>query len=127
MKRDLDLIREILLDIETHHTNKATSAPEVGLNFKVEGHSDEAAAYHLTMLIDAGYVLGQKTSMANMVMVKGLTMTGHDYLDSIRDAEIWRKTKEGAHKAGGFTLEILGDLAKGIIKTQIKKHTGIEV
>ena len=93
MKRDLDLIREILLGIEANHTNKTTIAAEVGLNFKVEGHSDEEVAYHLILLIDAGYVLGQKTSMQNMVMVKGLTMTGHDYLDSVRDPEIWRKTK----------------------------------
>ena len=62
MKRDLDLIREILLGIETHHTNKTTVAAEVGLNFKVEGHSKEAVAYHLKMLIDAGYVLGIETA-----------------------------------------------------------------
>jgi hypothetical protein len=37
-----------------------------------------------------------------------LTAAGHDYLDTIRDPEIWRQTKEGARAAGGFTIEMLG-------------------
>jgi hypothetical protein len=56
-----------------------------------------------------------------------LSWAGDDFLDSVRDPEIWRQTKEGAKKAGGFTVELLGDLAKGLIKTQIKKHTGVEL
>ena len=56
-----------------------------------------------------------------------LTSSGHDFLDSIRDPEIWKKTKDGAKAAGCFTFELLGDLAKGFIKTQIKKRTGMDL
>jgi len=44
-----------------------------------------------------------------------ITNAGHDYLDSIRDPEVWRKTKQAAAKAGGFTLDVLSDVAKSII------------
>jgi hypothetical protein len=57
----------------------------------------------------------------------GLTWHGHDLVDSIRDPEIWKMTKEGVEKAGGFTFELIGELAKGFIKTKIEKHTGVEL
>ena len=56
-----------------------------------------------------------------------ITWEGHDFLDTVRDSEVWRKTKEGATAAGGFTFDIVKELAKGLIKTQIKKHTGLEL
>lgn len=52
-------------------------------------------------------------------------MDGHDFLDSIRDPDVWNKTKKGALAAGGFTLNLLNDLAKGFIKKKIEDSTGI--
>jgi len=37
------------------------------------------------------------------------------------------KTKKGAAAAGGFTFDLLKDLAKGFIKTKIEEHTGIKI
>ncbi len=56
-----------------------------------------------------------------------LTWDGHDFLDSIRDPVIWQETKEGVKKAGGFSLELLGDLAKGLLKKKIEDHTGVQL
>jgi hypothetical protein len=56
-----------------------------------------------------------------------LTYAGHQYLENIRDPEIWRKTNEGAKKIGSFSLETLGELAKGLVRQQIKRHTGIDL
>jgi hypothetical protein len=36
-------------------------------------------------------------------------------------------TKNGALNAGGFTLDLLGKLAKGFAKKQLAKHTGTEL
>jgi hypothetical protein len=30
-------------------------------------------------------------------------------------------------KAGGFSLELLGDLAKGLLKKKIEDHTGVQL
>jgi Hypothetical protein (DUF2513) len=125
MKRDMDLIRDILLWIEAHVPPTTAKYPDI------IGFEPEAIGYHLVLLLDGQYVIGScmntKTSAYPNVIVQRLSNTGHDYLDQIRDPEVWKNTKKAAESAGGFTLELLGDLAKGFIKTQIKKQTGMEL
>jgi hypothetical protein len=43
----------------------------------------------------------------------------------VRDPKIWAKTKDGALAAGGFTVDLLKDLAKGFVKKQIEERTGV--
>ena len=50
-----------------------------------------------------------------------------NFLETVRDPEIWDLAKNGAANAGGAGLELLGQLAKGLIKTKIEKHTGIDI
>jgi hypothetical protein len=40
---------------------------------------------------------------------------------------VWTKTKKGAVAAGGFTVDLLKDLAKGFIKKQIEERTGVKL
>ena len=130
MRRDMDLIRELLLkidslDIEPGGTTRALrpSDPEL----KIGSYTGDQVDYHLELLIDAGLVEGSCSAVDRFFHITKLSWAGDDFLASVRDPEIWRQTKEGAKKAGGFTVELLGDLAKGLIKTQIKKHTGVEL
>ena len=37
------------------------------------------------------------------------------FLDTIRDPDGWAKTKSGAEKAGAFSIDVLSDIAKGVI------------
>lgn len=63
----------------------------------------------------------------NGFMFKRLTWEGHDFVDAVRDNDIWKKTRQGANAAGGFSVDLLKDLAKGFIKKKISEHTGIEI
>lgn len=126
MKRDMDLVRDILLKIE-----EADSANV--RDFLSQDATEEEylkLTEHLHMLIDeVGFVSGiQAHTMAgkNWLNLR-LTWDGHEYLDTIKDPEIWRLTKEGATKAGGFSLDLLAALAKGLIKKKIEHHTGIDL
>jgi len=57
-----------------------------------------------------------------------ITSAGHDYLETIRDEGIWKKTKDVVSETGGSaTLEIIMSLATGFLKKKIEKHTGIEL
>ena len=57
-----------------------------------------------------------------------MTSAGHDYLDAIRDPKRWKRVKEEAAGVGGAVgLELLKKLAVGMLKTQLEKHTGIEL
>ena len=130
VKRDLDYIRELLLKIEdgtkVFETIDDETAPHLGMGPTGLSRQDgEKLVEHLGLIEDAGFVEMQRSSGA--IYVQRMTWVGHDFLDSVRDPEIWKKTKDGATAAGGFTVELLRDLAKGLIKTQIKKHTGIDV
>lgn len=123
MERDLNLLREILLFIEKHNNGFKP------VLISLDGHDNAKVQCHVNLLIDANFIEAIDASSKDRpeFHVKRITNFGHDYLDLIRDDEFWRKTTEGTKKLGGFTLELLGDLAKGYIKTQIKKQTGYEV
>lgn len=127
MKRDMDLVRELLLAIENDPKYDGTIKwmPDGPEDLGITGHSFEEFAYHLTMMIDAGLIEG-KAGMQMPIFSK-LTWDGHDFLDTIRDPVIWMQTKDGVKKAGGFSLDLLKALAKGFLTKKIEEHTGIQL
>ena len=50
MKRDMELVRQILLAIEAHKDMKQKIKPEI------EGYSEEQIMYHVKILADAGLI-----------------------------------------------------------------------
>lgn len=135
MQRDLDLIRNILLHIENGNTELDPTSAELAKKWNLvsvgvsEKQISEHINHNLDLLQNSGMVIfhdiviistGKRT-------VKEITWTGHDFLDSVRDPEIWNQTKEGAQKVGGFTVDVLIAIAKGLVKKKLKDHTGIDV
>lgn len=86
--------------------------------------------YQTRLLSEAGLIwsidCATKDEPFAMMPVR-LTMAGHEYLDSIRDDKVWRRTKTAAQTIGSFSLEALSALARGFMREKIRKHTGIEV
>jgi hypothetical protein len=125
----MDLIRELLFRLEEINlppgvTRRITVYDEP---FALSDHSNATVFGHLNLLCDADFIDGEMNASNAELGFQGLTWAGHDFLDSVRDPEIWRKTKDGVKAAGGFTVDLLGDIAKGLIKTQLKKLTGVEI
>jgi len=122
MKRDLDLIREIMLHIESGEEYDGTrefyyTAPEeMGLT----GCSPEQFVYHCKLLIEDGYIDGAATVLGQVV-VRGLTSDGHDFLDDIRDPGVWKSVKTRLGTLPGVAISIVAELAK----SEIKKHLGL--
>ncbi|TBU83535.1 DUF2513 domain-containing protein [Phytopseudomonas dryadis] len=128
MKRDWELIRELLLQIE---------ALETGHHFfpqAVNEHSAESVGYHIHLMCQAGLIEcsqhhpwnGGPVSIAN-----GLTLTGHDLLDGIREGSLWEAKKAFLQaRVGGITYEGLkGSLPAGAMlyagdSTQDEGHNG---
>ena len=125
MKRDMDLVRSILLDLESLPT------PSQGYYF-LEGADEDAFDHSMKVMLDQGLIEAQKWGTHDRprgrwhAMVR-LTWAGHDFLDTIRDDEVWQKTKAGVKAAGGFSFDLMKALAKGLIKKKIEAHTGIEL
>jgi hypothetical protein len=130
MTRDIDLIRELLLKLENLPTRPGgiyLLNPEDD-EIQIDGYSNHQIDYHLSLISEAGLIdSGKSSAVMNGYLFSRLSWAGHDFLDSIRDPDVWAKTKRGAEAAGGFTADLLMDLAKGFIKTKIEEHTGVKL
>lgn len=104
MKRDFDLIRHIMIDIEK------IPAFQQEQNFSYEGYDTATINQHIALLIDAGLVKGKasETNVKRSVLVDDLTWQGQDFLNAMRDDNIWNKAKEQVLKPGvSFTFGLL--------------------
>lgn len=111
MKRDMDLVRQILLAIERDGTPELRRAPDV------EGYSPQQVTHHIALLSQAGLIsaIDASSTSGKAYIQIGLTWDGHEFLDDIRDPEIWRQTKAGAAKVGSFSFGLFADLAKAAV------------
>jgi hypothetical protein len=94
----------------------------------IEGHSAEEVDYHLGLLREYGLIdCPGSMPLSGGIPFRKLTWQGHDFVDAVRDPEIWRKTKRSADAIGSITFDLIKDLAKGFIKTKIEEHTGVKL
>ena len=127
MKRDMELVRAMLLELAEadHPMNFEELLPK-----RSTLGSREIAAYHVQMLIEeAGLIRGIDAShmQGRDWLHLQLTWQGQDFLDSVRDPTVWQKTKEGALKLGGVSLDVLVGIAKEYAKAEVKKRLGIDL
>jgi len=123
VKRNMDLIRELLLKIEENPEMDGTREfyLEAPSDLGIADHSTEEVAYHLALLINAGCVDGAVAIANPMQVVRGLTWNGHEFMDNIRSDTFWEKAK--THFA---TLPSVGlTVVAAWIEGEIKKHFGI--
>lgn len=101
MKRDWDLVREILFAVEDLPP-EATDGLRVSA---LEAYPPQLVAYHIEMLHQAGLLnaIVEKTSAGTAATANSLTWEGHEFLDSIRQDSIWEKIK-GSFTKGQLSL-----------------------
>ncbi len=128
-QRNMDLIRELLLRLEAipMKLGDVRSIPLDAEEIAVPGYDLNQIDYSLTQIRKSGYIDEGGASPNIGIGFRCLNPAGHDFLDSVRDPETWAKTKKAAAGAGGFTMDILKDLAKGLIKKQIEEKIGIKL
>jgi hypothetical protein len=93
MKRDIDIVRDILFAIENDETN-------------IEG-DENVINYHLHVLIKTGLVNGREINEGEWEVL-GLTWEGYELLELIRDHNRWGAIRR--------RLDILNCYSFGIIK-----------
>jgi hypothetical protein len=91
MKRDMELIRKLLFNIEENHRDFSLNG------IALEGYDTETLGYHCELLYEAGLVSEYNPVLTGAGLldffVGGITWQGHDYLELIRDDDVWEKTK----------------------------------
>ncbi|MBM3775142.1 MAG: DUF2513 domain-containing protein [Acidobacteria bacterium] len=114
MKRDLNLIRKMVLAIEDAPTGFAPS-----LSF--DGYTEVQVGYHAYLLVDAGLAKGTDVttmgSRAPQALITSLTWAGHEFTEAARDESQWKKTLATVKEKGGaITFEVLKQLLSILMK-----------
>ena len=123
MRRDLDLVRDIL--IQVGEADGPVDYEELG-----NGRPAALVAYHCVLmaqrgLLDLGLVRRDSGGDYVILQVNGLTWDGEDYLAAIADPGVWKKAKaEAAKVAKSVTFEVLKTAAVLIVQQQIKANLG---
>jgi hypothetical protein len=125
MRRDMDLLRLLLLKLEALDEGAHSVMLYEYSELSIPEYTEDQVAYHLMLALEAGLIDQGGSGVMHGFMFKRLTWEGHDFADSVRDDKIWTSTKDGALKAGGYSMELLVDLAKGFIKKKLAEQTGI--
>lgn len=113
MEQNMELIRQILLEIEKR--------PSVAVqNLKIDGYDMETIAYHCKLLYGRGFVNSYTPQYADnsiyVFSVGSLTWDGQDYLNKIRDESMWAKIKAWIRERGlPFTIEVVKDAAVALL------------
>lgn len=119
MKRDMELVRKLLLHIEENCGSRHLQSPEIG----VDGYEPDEIAYNVRCMVD-GELLDviDATAMQDRFghyIIKGITWKGHDFLDSVRNDGVWSRTKERLKPLGSVSFDVLRavaiECAKGMI------------
>ena len=108
MKRDFELVRNLLLNIE-------------GEKVDISSYTEEQILYHKALLLRRGLAEGpeprysgrKSSEIPDRVVIHRLTWEGHDFIDAIRDEERWREAKDWISGAGKIlTLETLKEAVR---------------
>jgi len=105
MKRDMELIRKMVLAVEEGPNGYAPD------DLRIEGHTAEQLGYHAHLLIQDGFATGPITTHINgsgpSAQITALTWSGHDLADAVRDAS-HRPTRVhgvGRRKAAQYSVQ----------------------
>lgn len=121
MKRDMDLIRAIMLHLEKH--------PEPDLNLEevvLDDYADDVVLGHLILLEEAGFIQMNIERYGGgeppQILIHRITWAGHEFLEAVRDETIWAKSTKAIVSAGvGFGLPIL----MAVLRAKASEHLGI--
>ncbi|MEW6303439.1 MAG: DUF2513 domain-containing protein [Verrucomicrobiota bacterium] len=121
MKRDLNLVRAILLDIE--------AAPAGGpiTRFHYEGKEKAEILEHIQLLLDAGLVEGEvrldHRNCPNACLVYRMTWNGQEFVARAKNDTLWKKVLAQAEEKG---LSTSMAVINGLLEAAAKKYVGLE-
>ena len=100
MKRDFELVRILLMELEGEQ--------EVDLS----SYNPEQVNYHKALVKEAGFAEGivhypssHSTDIPDLAILKRLTWEGHEFLDKAKNEKVWNKAKS-IIKEKGISLSL---------------------
>lgn len=129
MKLNYDCLRQILLTIEEDLVweNDLTYC-RLNLRYMVQKlpkFSTADIAYTSKIAIEADLIEGCLHDCDSGILdisYFGLTYEGHQFIDTVRENKIWKKTKEIISSVGGASLSVITSVANDCLTNFISKR-----
>lgn len=128
MKLDIDCVRDVLLCLEekltmdenTYRMNRLT-AVALSKDPTLSEYDTTQIVYTCMKLYEAGYISLVPTDMDNYnyVIIDDISFYGFQFLEKIRDPQIYTDTKSKLHKIGSFAFSIVEAVAVEAIKIKM--------
>jgi hypothetical protein len=100
MKRDFELIRSLLLEMEGEQS------------IDLSAYTEEQVNYHKALIVEAGFAEGlvhypssRQTDIPDVARLTRLTWEGHEFLDKAQNEKTWNRAK-GLIKEKGLSLSL---------------------
>lgn len=117
MKRNMDLVRQILLKIHEHEFGYAPH------DFSIEGYTAEEIGYHCLILGEAGLIVAQENSNLKSTSPSArpvyLTWQGHEFIENALDEKIWAQAKDAVDKVGDVSFSIWTNVLTQIVSRSL--------
>ena len=118
MKRDMHLIRKMLLAVEA---SPGGFGPR---EMAIHGYTNEQIAYHAYLMIQAGLAAGvdvtTETGSGPEAILTNLTWAGHEFADAARDEARWKRAMDLVkEKTVSVTVPVLTQLLATLMKSTL--------
>jgi len=118
MKRDMDLIRKMVLFIEDQPSGYAPD------DLRLEGYTENQIGYHAYLLVDSGLAVGcDKTDSGDdgpNYSLSHLTSAGHDFAENARNQYVWDEVKQDMKDKGVISASL--DIIKRLLDKALRKR-----
>lgn len=115
MKRDMDLCRQILLEIEAGESGESIEM----LQTHASGND---VIEHLQLLRDAGLIEARVDRHSRDYSIQRLTWEGHEFLQTARNDSVWAEAKE---QMGPAWQSVTFSLLKETLAAVVRNHFGL--
>lgn len=91
----------------------------------LNGYSEQDIKYTLMKLSETDFLHSTPTIIENNLIAFStgmLTWNGHKFLDTIRDPEVWSKTKKVTNHLESVSISLLSEIGSKVITNMIDKN-----
>lgn len=119
MKRDMDLVRAILLAMEACPNGLVLG------EFSLPGYSYEQVHFHAYLMWRAGLIEAENITTVGhtspLALPRSITWQGYDFLSNARSPDMWQQAKALVEKVGSASF----DIWVAILTEVVKRNLGI--
>jgi hypothetical protein len=125
MKRDLELVRQILLTMEAEPTGTGPMYPQI------DGYDVNTVMHHIYImgtgkLIDCAPEPPAREGVIRRASANNIMWDGYEFLNAARDQETWEQAKETVRGAGRDLSTVTIGVLQGVLTAIIARSMGLQ-